>query len=76
MLIERLVSDPYEEVPQFLLRSDVEINQRLVGSKRSSSDSAFPSLAREAMARIGTNSNENSHLMKVLVRDPIFPPLK
>lgn len=76
MPIERLVSNPYEEVPQFVLRSDAEINQRLVGSKRSCSDSAFPSLAREAMARIGTNSNENSHLMKARVQDPIFPPLK
>ncbi|KAI4379763.1 hypothetical protein MLD38_006017 [Melastoma candidum] len=64
---ERQAGSRYEEVPPFVPRGDAEIDRRLVGRKRSSSDSGFPSLGRDKVAQIGSDHpHEDSHLMKVI----------
>lgn len=76
MIIERQVSTHFEGVPFYGVKSDIsgpDISNRLVRSKRSSSDSVFMgSSAREGMAQIGPESHENMHLMKVVIGNLLF----
>ncbi|QCE16196.1 hypothetical protein DEO72_LG11g3209 [Vigna unguiculata] len=65
---EKQVGNHLEGVPFYGPRSDLsgaEISNRLVGSKRSNSDSAFTGSSREAFQMV-PDSYQNSHLMKVL----------
>lgn len=69
-MIEKQISNHFEGVPFYGPRSDIsgpDISNRLVRSKRSSSDSAFMGSARDGMAQIGPESHENLHLMKVVI---------
>ncbi|XP_059645656.1 protein TIFY 8 [Cornus florida] len=62
---ERQVGNHFEGVPLYGPRSDLlgpEISNRLVGSKRSNSDSAFIGSSRGGFPQMG----ESSHLMKML----------
>lgn len=61
VLIERQTSNHFEGVPFY----GPEINNRIMRSKRSSSDSAFMGSARDAIAQIGHEGHEKIHLMKV-----------
>jgi len=66
-LVEKQVGNHLEGVPFYGPRSDLsgaEISNRLVGSKRSNSDSAFTGSSREAFQMV-PDSYQNSHLMKV-----------
>lgn len=50
------------------MRSDIsghEISNRLLGSKRSNSDSTFMGSSRDGIPHTGPDSLESSHLMKV-----------
>nr|AGV54767.1 TIFY protein [Phaseolus vulgaris] len=65
---EKQVGNHLEGVPFYGPRSDLsgtEISNRLVGSKRSNSDSAFTGSSRDAFQMV-PDSYQNSHLMKVL----------
>ncbi|CAJ1973763.1 unnamed protein product [Sphenostylis stenocarpa] len=65
---EKHVGNHLEGVPFYAPRSDfsgTEISNRLVGSKRSNSDSAFTGSSRDAFQMV-PDSFQNSHLMKVL----------
>lgn len=66
-LVEKQVGNHLEGVPFYGPRSDLsgtEISNRLVGSKRSNSDSAFTGSSRDAFQMV-PDSYQNSHLMKV-----------
>ncbi|XP_050882999.1 protein TIFY 8 isoform X1 [Lathyrus oleraceus] len=65
---EKQVSNHLEGVPYYGPRSDfsgTEITNRLVGNKRSNSDSSFIASSRDAF-HMAPDSFQNSHLMKVL----------
>ncbi|XP_014501841.1 protein TIFY 8 isoform X2 [Vigna radiata var. radiata] len=65
---EKQIGNHLEGVPFYGPRSDLsgaEISNRLVGSKRSNSDSAFTGSSRDAFQMV-PDSYQNSHLMKVL----------
>ncbi|XP_061359599.1 protein TIFY 8-like [Gastrolobium bilobum] len=65
---ERQVGNHLEGVPFYGPRSDfsgAEIGNRLVGNKRSNSDSTFMGSSRDAF-QMGPDSLQNSHLMKIL----------
>ncbi|XP_039687823.1 protein TIFY 8 isoform X2 [Medicago truncatula] len=65
---EKQVSNHLEGVPFYGPRSDfsgTEISNRLVGNKRSNSDSSFMGSSRDAFQMV-PDSFQNSHLMKVL----------
>ncbi|CAJ2643457.1 unnamed protein product [Trifolium pratense] len=65
---EKQVSNHLEGVPYYGPRSDfsgTEISNRLVGNKRSNSDSSFMGSSRDAFQMV-PDSFQNSHLMKVL----------
>ncbi|KAL2346801.1 hypothetical protein Fmac_000801 [Flemingia macrophylla] len=65
---EKQVGNHLEGVPFYSPRSDFsgnEISNRLVGSKRSNSDSTFMGSSRDAFQMV-PDSFQNSHLMKVL----------
>ncbi|KHN16492.1 Protein TIFY 8 [Glycine soja] len=65
---EKQVGNHLEGVPFYGPRSDfsgTEISNRLVGSKRSNSDSTFMGSSRDAFQLV-PDSFQNSHLMKVL----------
>ncbi|XP_020202973.1 protein TIFY 8 isoform X2 [Cajanus cajan] len=65
---EKQVGNHLEGVPFYGPRSDfsgTEISNRLVGSKRSNSDSTFMGSSRDAFQMV-PDSFQNSHLMKVL----------
>ncbi|PKI51769.1 hypothetical protein CRG98_027817 [Punica granatum] len=69
MVIERQVSNHFEGVPFYGPRSDIsgtDICNRMIRSKRSSSDSAFMGSPMDGMAQIEPESHENLHLMKIL----------
>lgn len=66
-LVEKQVGNHLEGVPFYGPRSDfsgTEISNRLVGSKRSNSDSTFMGSSRDALQMV-PDSFQNSHLMKV-----------
>ncbi|KAK9273070.1 hypothetical protein L1049_017877 [Liquidambar formosana] len=66
---ERQVGNHFEGVPFYGPRNDLsgpEISNRLVGSKRSNSDSAFMGSSRDGIPQMGQDSLESSHLMKIL----------
>ncbi|XP_031372973.1 protein TIFY 8 isoform X2 [Punica granatum] len=66
---ERQVSNHFEGVPFYGPRSDIsgtDICNRMIRSKRSSSDSAFMGSPMDGMAQIEPESHENLHLMKIL----------
>ncbi|KAL1300972.1 hypothetical protein HN51_045588 [Arachis hypogaea] len=65
---EKQVGNHLEGVPYYGPRSDfsgTEISNRLVGNKRSNSDSTFMGSSRDAFQMV-PDSFQNSHLMKVL----------
>lgn len=65
---ERQAGDHFDGVPFYGPKSDIsgpEISNRLVGSKRSNSDS-FMGSSRDGVPQIGPESLESSHLMKIL----------
>ncbi|KAI4316270.1 hypothetical protein L6164_024267 [Bauhinia variegata] len=65
---ERQVGNHLEGIPFYGPRSDfsgTEISNRLVGSKRSNSDSTFMGSSRDAFQMV-PDSLQNSHLMKML----------
>ncbi|KAL1346828.1 protein TIFY 8 isoform X2 [Arachis duranensis] len=65
---EKQVGNHLEGVPYYGPRSDfsgTEISNRLVGNKRSNSDSTFMGSSRDAFQMV-PESFQNSHLMKVL----------
>ncbi|KAK2392194.1 hypothetical protein P8452_29140 [Trifolium repens] len=65
---EKQVSNHLEGVPYYGPRSDfsgTEISNRLVGNKRSNSDSSFMGSSRDAFQLV-PDSFQNSHFMKVL----------
>lgn len=65
---ERQAGDHFDGVPFYGPKSDIsgpEISNRLVGSKRSNSDS-FMGSSRDGFPQIGPESLESSHLMKIL----------
>ncbi|KAJ1411006.1 Tify domain [Sesbania bispinosa] len=67
-LVEKQVGNHLEGVPFYGPRSDfsgTEISNRLVGNKRSNSDSTFMGSSRDAFQLV-PDSFQNSHLMKVL----------
>ncbi|CAI8599694.1 unnamed protein product [Vicia faba] len=66
---EKQVSNHLEGVPYYGPRTDfsaTEISNRLVGSKRSNSDSSFIGSSSRDAFQMGPDSFQNSHLMKVL----------
>lgn len=66
-MVEKQIGNHLEGVPFYGPRSDLsgaEISNRLVGSKRSNSDSAFTGSSRDAFQMV-PDSYQNSHLMKV-----------
>jgi hypothetical protein len=68
-LIEKQVSNHLEGVPYYGPRSDfsgTEISNRLVGNKRSNSDSSFMGSSRDAFQMV-PDSFQNSHFMKVIL---------
>ncbi|RZC15455.1 Protein TIFY 8 isoform D [Glycine soja] len=65
---EKQIGNHLEGVPFYGPRSDfsgTEISNRLVGNKRSNSDSTFMGSSRDALQMV-PDSFQNSHLMKVL----------
>lgn len=72
ILIERQVGNHLEGIPFYGPRSDIsgpEISNRLTGSKRSNSDSAFMG-PRDGIPQMVHESLENLHLMKVSFKMP------
>lgn len=67
ILIERQVGNHLEGIPYYGPRSDIscsEISNRLAGSKRSNSDTAFTGTSRDGIQQMGHDSLESLHLMK------------
>lgn len=67
-LVERQVGNHLEGVPFYGPRSDIsgaEISNRVVGSKRSNSDSTFMGSSRDGIPHMISDSVEGSQLMKV-----------
>ncbi|XP_021825304.1 protein TIFY 8 [Prunus avium] len=70
---ERQAGNHLEGVPFYGPRSDIsgpEISNRLLGSKRSNSDSTFKGSSRDGLPHTGPDSLESSHLMKMLRNGP------
>jgi hypothetical protein len=70
VLIERQAGNHLEGIPFYGPRSDIsgpEISNRLAGSKRSNSDSAFTG-SRDGIPQMAHDSIESLHLMKVALR--------
>lgn len=66
-LVEKQVGNHLEGVPFYGTRGDfsgAEISNRLVGNKRSNSESSFMGSSRDAFQMV-PDSFQNSHLMKV-----------
>ncbi|XP_065851019.1 protein TIFY 8 [Euphorbia lathyris] len=66
---ERQAANHLEGIPFYGPRNDIsapEITNRLLGSKRSNSDSAFTGSTREGILQIGHDSLESLHMMKML----------
>lgn len=63
---ERQVGNHFEGVPFYCPRSDLSGPDRLAGTKRSNSDSAFMGSSRDGYPQIRPDSIESSHLMKIL----------
>ncbi|XP_021662423.2 protein TIFY 8 isoform X1 [Hevea brasiliensis] len=66
---ERQAGNHLEGIPFYGPRSDIsgpEISNRLAGSKRSNSDSAFTGSTRDGFPQMGHDSLESQHLMKML----------
>ncbi|KAG8657380.1 hypothetical protein MANES_03G065500v8 [Manihot esculenta] len=66
---ERQVGNHLEGIPYYGPRSDIscsEISNRLAGSKRSNSDTAFTGTSRDGIQQMGHDSLESLHLMKML----------
>lgn len=66
--VERQAGNHLEGVPFYGPRSDIsgpEISNRLLGSKRSNSDSTFKGSSRDGVPHTGPDSLESLHLMKV-----------
>ncbi|WCJ29771.1 TIFY domain protein 8 [Euphorbia peplus] len=66
---ERQTGNHLEGIPFYGPRSDIsgpEISNRLVGSKRSNSDSAFTGSTRDGIPQVGHDSLESLHMMKML----------
>ncbi|XP_012078632.1 protein TIFY 8 isoform X2 [Jatropha curcas] len=69
ILIERQVGNHLEGIPFYGPRSDIsgpEISNRVGGSKRSNSDSAFTGSSRDGIPQMGHDSLESLHLMKMI----------
>lgn len=69
-MVEKQVSNHLEGVPFYGPRSEfsgTEISNRLVGNKRSNSDSSFMGSSRDAFQMV-PDSFPNSHLMKVTLK--------
>ncbi|PRQ28146.1 putative transcription factor TIFY family [Rosa chinensis] len=65
---ERQAGNHLEGVPYYGPRSDIsgpEISNRILGSKRSNSDSTFMGSSRDGIPHMGPDSLESSHLMKM-----------
>ncbi|XP_004291421.1 PREDICTED: protein TIFY 8 [Fragaria vesca subsp. vesca] len=65
---ERQAGNHLEGIPYYGPRSDIsgpEISNRILGSKRSNSDSTFMGSSRDGIPRMGSDSLESSHLMKM-----------
>ncbi|CAN6583584.1 unnamed protein product [Malus baccata var. baccata] len=70
---ERHAGNHLEGVPFYGHRSDIsglEISNRLLGSKRSNSDSTFMGSSRDGVPHTGPDHLESSHLMKMLRNGP------
>ncbi|KAM0968760.1 hypothetical protein ACFX13_017371 [Malus domestica] len=70
---ERQAGNHLEGVPFYGPRSDIsgpEISNRLLGSKRSNSDSTFMGSSRDGVPHMGPDHLERSHLMKMLQHGP------
>ncbi|KAM1200751.1 hypothetical protein ACFX2I_016989 [Malus domestica] len=70
---ERQAGNHLEGVPFYGPRSDIsgpEISNRLLGSKRSNSDSTFMGSSRDGVPHMGPDHLERSHLMKMLRHGP------
>ncbi|KAJ7966116.1 Protein TIFY 8 [Quillaja saponaria] len=63
---ERQVGDHFEGVPFYSPRSDFSVSNRLVGRKRSDSDSTFMGSSRDGFTQVVPDSLQNTHLMKML----------
>ncbi|GFY88846.1 hypothetical protein Acr_06g0007860 [Actinidia rufa] len=66
---ERQVASHLEGVPFYGPRSDLtgtEISNRFAGNKRTNSDSAFKRSSREGFPKVGPDSLDGGHLMKML----------
>ncbi|PSS01161.1 Protein TIFY like [Actinidia chinensis var. chinensis] len=66
---ERHVANHLEGVPFYDPRSDLtgtEISNRFIGNKRSNSDSAFKGSSRDGFPKVGPDSLDGVHLMKML----------
>lgn len=66
---ERQVGSHLEGVPFYGSRGDIsttDIHSRIIGSKRSISDSAFMGLYRDGVPHMPSESHQSSHLMKTL----------
>lgn len=67
-MIERQVGNHLEGVPFYVPRSEisgVEIGNKVVGSKRSNSDSTFMGSSRDGIPHMVSDSIDGSQLMKV-----------
>lgn len=74
-LVEKQVSNHLEGVPYYGPRGDfsgTEISNRLVGNKRSNSDSTFMGSSRDAFQMV-PDSFQNSQLMKVTLNCHLIP---
>ncbi|GAB2275569.1 hypothetical protein Dimus_010328 [Dionaea muscipula] len=68
-MVERQVGNPFKRTGCYSPRSDLslpEVNNRLVGSKRSNSDSGFMWVSTECLPQMGLESPESSHFIKML----------
>ena len=67
-MVERQVASHLEGVPFYGPRSDLtgtEISDRFAGNKGTNSDSAFKRSSREGFLKVGPESLDGGHLMKV-----------
>ena len=70
-MVERQVANHLEGVPFYDPRSDLtgtEISNRFIGNKRSNSDYDFKGASRDGFPKVGPDSLDGVHLMKVLFR--------